>query len=154
MKLDKELVMIDLDSESKEEALTLLGNQLFDKGFVKENFVESIIERERTFPTGLPTAPFGVAIPHADSDKVNEPQIAFASLKKPVKFSVMGNSDEKIDVRVIFMLALKDPDDQLEMLQKLIGLFQDQETVTKLANIKSTDTLNELIGDRTHQSLN
>lgn len=154
MELDKELVMIDLDSDSKDEALTVLGNQLFDKGFVNESFVESIIEREKTFPTGLPTAPFGVAIPHTDSDKVNEPQIAFASLEEPVKFSVMGNSDELIDVKVIFMLALKDPDDQLEMLQKLIGLFQDPETVTKLANIDSTVTLNELIGDKAQESLN
>lgn len=145
MKLDRELVIIELEADSKEEVLTLMGNQLIEKGFVKEDFVESILKREESFPTGLPTEPFGVAIPHTDGDMVKESKIAFASLKKPVKFLAMGQSEELIDIKLVFMLALKNPADQLATLQKLVGLFQNPETVSKLARTKNADELNELI---------
>ncbi|PSL40998.1 PTS system IIA component (Gat family) [Planomicrobium soli] len=147
MKLDKELVVIDLEVDSKEEALEVLGKQLLEIGVVKEGFVESILKREEAFPTGLPTAPFGVAIPHTDGDMVNESKIAFALLKEPVKFYMMGKNDELVAVKMIFMLALKTPEDQLEMLQKLVGMFQNPETVTKLAETKDVDALNKLISD-------
>lgn len=148
MKIDKELVVIDLEADSKEEVLTVLGTQLTEQGFVKEEFVESVLKREMSYPTGLPTSPFGVAIPHTDGDMVNHSKIAFASLKNPVKFTAMGQGEAQVDVKLVFMLALQKPADQLESLQKLVGLFQDPETVSKLAGIKSADELNELIVDK------
>ncbi|MGK7379247.1 PTS sugar transporter subunit IIA [Planococcus sp. 1R117A] len=148
MKLDEELVIIEMEANSKEEVLTILGNQLLKKGFVKENFVESILEREKTFPTGLPTVPFGVAIPHTDGNMVNESKIAFATLKKTVKFVAMGQGDQLVDVKLVFLLALKHPSGQLEMLQKLVGLFQNPDTVSRLAAVKNVDELNELVGDK------
>src|SRR5690606_25252813 len=90
VKLDKELALINIDAASKEEVLELLGNKLLDKGFVKEGIVASVLQREASYPTGLPTQPHGVAIPHTDGDMVNESKIAFASLKNPVGFTAMG----------------------------------------------------------------
>jgi len=145
MKLNSELVMIELDSASKEEVLKTLGNQLHENGYVTEDFVESILQREKNFPTGLPTTPFGVAIPHTDADKVIEPQMAFASLKNPVPFQAMGSGGDKVEVSLVFMLALNKPEDQLQTLQKLTGLFQDEEMVVKLRQIKSTEEFNELM---------
>ncbi|MBB5180935.1 PTS system galactitol-specific IIA component [Planomicrobium koreense] len=144
MKIDEELVAIDLEVNSKEEVLSILGNQLQEKGFVKEGFIESVLKREQSYPTGLPTEPFGVAIPHTDGDMVHVSKIAFASLKNPVKFFAMGSSDVTIEVKVVFMLALKNPADQLEMLQKLVGLFQEPEMVAKLARTKDINDLNKL----------
>jgi PTS system galactitol-specific IIA component len=146
MKLDKNLVMIDLEASSKEQVLEKLGNQLMENGYVKDGFVESILQREKAFPTGLPTEPFGVAIPHTDGDMVNVSKIAFASLKNPVKFFAMGRSDEMVDVKLIFMLALKTPEDQLDMLQKLVSMFQNPEIVEKMADSKDADALNQLVG--------
>ena len=36
----------------------------------------------------------------------------------------MGTNDKEIEVSLLFMLALKEPSEQLEMLQKLIEMFQ------------------------------
>ncbi|TWT09254.1 PTS sugar transporter subunit IIA [Planomicrobium sp. CPCC 101079] len=148
MKLEKDLVVIDLKAGSKEEVLEAMGKLLIGKGIVKEGFIESILQREKDFPTGLPTEPFGVAIPHTDGEMVNDSKIAFASLKTPVKFLAMGRNDERIDVKVVFMLALKTPEDQLEMLQKLVGLFQDPQTVMEMAEIKDAEQLNELLRNK------
>jgi PTS system galactitol-specific IIA component len=154
MKLDKELVAIELEAETKEEVLSLLGNRLLEKGYVKEGFVESILAREKAFPTGLPTEPFGVAIPHTDGDMVNEAKIAFASLKKPVKFFVMGQNNELVDIKVVFLLALTTPEGQLEMLQKLVGLFQQPDMVARLAEVKDADALNQLVAENAEQPPN
>lgn len=148
MRVEKELAIIEMEVGSKEEALDLLGDRLFEQGFVKEGFVESILKREKAYPTGLPTEPYGVAIPHTDGDMVNTSTIAFANLKNPVKFLMMGTDDKLVDVKLIFMLALKSPDDQLDMLQKLVGLFQDPEMVLKLAEVKDVNELNELVQDK------
>ncbi|CEG23730.1 putative licABCH operon regulator [Planococcus massiliensis] len=145
MEIEKELVAIELEIDSKESVIAFLGNRLLEKAYVKEGFVESVLKREETFPTGLPTIPFGIAIPHTDGDMVNESKIAFATLKNPVKFLAMGQSGELIDIKVVFMLALKEPAAQLATLQKLVGLFQNPETVSKLAAITSAEELNDLI---------
>lgn len=148
MRVEKELAIIEMEATTKEEALQLLGSQLIKKGYVKEGYVESILNREKAYPTGLPTEPFGVAIPHTDGDMVHQSTVAFASLKNPVKFLMMGTDDKLVDVQLIFMLALKSPDDQLEMLQKLMGLIQDPEMVSKLVHIKSVEDLNKLVEDK------
>lgn len=147
MRVEKELAIIELEANSKEEALRLLGGRLIEQGYVKEDFIESLLEREKNYPTGLPTEPFGVAIPHTDGDRVHKSTVAFASLKNPVKFLMMGTDDKLVDVKLIFMLALKSPDDQLEMLQKLVELIQDPEMVSKLVQVKSADELNGLVED-------
>ena len=148
MRVAEELVIIEMEANLKEEVMDLLGTRLFEQGFVKEGFIESILKREENYPTGLPTEPFGVAIPHTDGDMVNQSTIAFANLKNPVKFMMMGTDDKLVDVKLIFMLALKSPDDQLDMLQKLVGLLQDPEMVSKLAEVKDVDELNELVEDK------
>ena len=50
----------------------------------------------------------------------------------------MGDNTE-IPVNMIFMLALKQSDSQLTMLQKLMALFQNQEAMNALQSITSID---------------
>ena len=90
------------------------------------------------------TQTIGVAIPHTDPDKVIEPQIGFMSLKHPVTFHQMGDNAE-IQVKLIFMLALKKSDDQLSMLQKLMALFQNQEAMDALQKIEQKNDFLDLM---------
>ncbi|MDC3424578.1 PTS sugar transporter subunit IIA [Aquibacillus sp. 3ASR75-11] len=146
MNIDDELIMINLEAESKERALSVLGSRLHEEGYVTDDFVKSVMEREQVYPTGLPTSPYGLAIPHTDSDKVIKPKIAFATLKEPIKFSSMSNMEEEVDVKIIFMLALKNPHEQLEILQKLTGIFQDSDAVTRIANVETSEEFHQLLG--------
>lgn len=104
-----------------------------------------MIERERIFPTGLQVSEIGVAIPHTDAINVNHQSISVAVLNKPVEFIHMGSEDQEVSVKIIFMLAIKDPDSQLEMLQKLIDLIQKEEILQQIIGSKSCKYISELL---------
>ena len=70
---------------------------------------------------------------------MNQSQICFASLKNPVIFSGMTDDKEQIPVKFIFMLAMKEPHEQVENLQNLIGLFQNEEQIKLLEQCQSTN---------------
>ncbi|MBC8923737.1 PTS sugar transporter subunit IIA, partial [Escherichia coli] len=46
--------------------------------------------------------------------------------------------NEAIDVRIVFMMALRSADEQLDMLQTLIQLIQDEEVMTTLLKAQET----------------
>ena len=56
----------------------------------------------------------------------------------------MGDNAE-IQVKLIFMLALKKSDDQLSMLQKLMALFQNQEAMDALQKIDQKNDFLDLM---------
>ena len=137
-------MLFDQDASSNTDALTQLANHLHDAGVVTSEYKDAILKREASFPTGLMTQTIGVAIPHCDPDKVVEPQIGFMRLKEPVTFHQMGDNAE-IQVKVLFMLALKKSDDQLTMLQKLMALFQNQEAMDAVQKVTSVDEFIDLM---------
>ena len=128
---DKEVILFNQDASDNVSTLTQLADSMYAKGVVTSEYRDALLKREASFPTGLMTQTIGVAIPHTDPDKVIEPQIGFMSLKYPLTFHQMGDNAE-IQVKLIFMLALKKSDDQLSMLQKLMVLFQNQEAMDAL----------------------
>jgi PTS system galactitol-specific IIA component len=145
MFFDRKISLFELEANDRQDALQKMAESLYAADLVSASFHRGILEREETFPTGLAVEPYGVAIPHTDADKVITPQIAFASLKKPVKFQMMGNEKEEIDVSIIFMLALKKGEDQLIMLQRLMEIFQNRTLLTEFGGCKNQETLDELL---------
>ncbi|AYO30067.1 PTS sugar transporter subunit IIA [Biomaibacter acetigenes] len=143
--LNPELIQIDAEADDKEGIIKKLANLLISKGYAKESYLEAILEREKVFPTGLPTEGVGVAIPHADIKHVIKPAIAVAILKHPVQFNVMGNPEEKVSVKIIFMLAITDPNIQLKLLQDLMEIFQNKQLLLKLAVSRDVDTVLKLM---------
>ncbi|MBO0437184.1 PTS sugar transporter subunit IIA [Vagococcus fluvialis] len=145
MLFDESVINFQINPSSQEELLSSLSDQLLEKGVVKDTFVTGIIDREKNFPTGLPVQPFGVAIPHTDNEHVVKEQIGFASLKEPVKFKIMGSDSDYVDVSLVFILALKYPDKQLDMLQKLITLFQNEGVLNQLYECNEVDLFKEIM---------
>lgn len=111
---NKELIVTNLDVKSKEEIFKVLFKKLYDNGFVKESFLDAIIKREKTFPTGLQLNTYNVAIPHTDPEHVIKPAIAIATLSKPVIFKNMANPLEEVNVSIVFMMALNEAHSQVE----------------------------------------
>jgi len=136
----KELIKISLDAKTDHEAIRQLSLMLFERGYVKKSFLNAVIERERTFATGLPCEICGIAIPHADPIHVNEMAIAIGVLKEPIKFGMMGGT-KKIDVDLIFLMALKDCDSQIVMLKRFADFFQKDEYIGKIRSASSPDQI-------------
>lgn len=145
--LDIDLIMPQIKAANKYEILEELAKLLIFKGYVKCSFLDAVIEREKKFPTGLPTLGAGVAIPHADSNHVNMPGVAIATLEKPVKFNVMGNPEEEVDVNIVFMLAINDPKMQLQLLQEITKILQNQDVLLKLTQAKTKESILKIIMD-------
>ena len=127
-KLTYELFAITpLCAQTAEDAIRQLGGYLQQQGIVRDTYIEAVLKREEIFPTGLPTPEIHVAIPHTDPEHVIKPAIAIGVLEKPVVFGEMGNSDSKLDVQLICMLAIAQSESLINLLEKLVLGFQDTE---------------------------
>lgn len=130
--IHQDYIFVDYPAASRDDLLTSLGSALSAGGFVKDSFSGAIIRRENQYPTGLPTKPLGIAIPHTDIKHVNHSRIAIAKLKQPAFFKLMGDNHTDITVDMVFMLALNDAKAHLSILQKVIQLFSDKDVLTAL----------------------
>ena len=130
---------------SKEVAFQLLSEKLVATQCVNQDFLPNIIKREILFPTGLEINGVGVAIPHTDSEYVMASQVAFMSLAEPLPFIQMGTSDQEVEVSLLFMLALKEPHEQLEMLQRLIEMFQQEGVLEALLGAETKEVYQKII---------
>ena len=145
MYLDKELCLFQLEVKDQKELFQVMSEQLKNAGCVKDSFLEGITNREQEFPTGLEVNQIGFAIPHTDSAHVNSSQICFASLKEPLVFSDMTDKSHEIPVRLVFMLAMSQPHEQIDTLQNLVRLFQNEEKVNELLACTTKEAFIELV---------
>lgn len=121
-----ELYVIEGEAQTSREAISFAYQYLRDIDAVEESFLEACIEREREYPTGLPTE-IPVAIPHTYPQHVKRPALCAVRLKDPVHFQCMGDPDESVEAQYIILMALKGAEDQLETLKKLMGVVQDRD---------------------------
>lgn len=130
--ISEDLVLLNIDAKDDSRCIERLGTVLLEKNCVKNTYIQAVKEREKMYPTGLSTDGVGVAIPHTMADHVNKPAVAIGTLEKPVLFGLMGDDEKKVEVQIIFQLAISDPSEQLEMLQSLVGLFADRELLQNI----------------------
>lgn len=134
-----------LDVNSQDDLFKEMFAGLYEGKYVKETYLNAIKDREVTYPTGLQTETLGVAIPHTDSIHVEREAIAVAVLKNPVTFQHMGMTDVEVEVNLVFMLAIRKPENQLGVLQVITNLIQNKEILSKLQNCKSEREVIEAI---------
>ena len=149
MLLDKKIVLFHQDCEDREDAIRRLANLFMESGATKDTYLEGLLKREAEFPTGLYEEGMfcGVAMPHTFAEHVNEKQIGFMSLNHPVKWRYMGDVSREIDVSCVFMLALRDGHDQLDMLKALMGLFTNNDLMERLQKIDTYEELVEIMNE-------
>jgi len=143
--LYNDLIKLNIECNDQDEFFELMFNEAKNKGFVEDTFLSKIKERESVFPTGLAMNNYSVAIPHTDPEQVKEQFIAIATLKRPVKFSLMSDASQQTNVNVIFMLGLNQPHSQLSTLQQLMGMIQDSSNIEKLLAATNSDEVREVI---------
>jgi len=126
------------------DAIALAAKPLLAQGCITEDFVEAAVERERTFPTGLPTK-IGVALPHTKAKYVLKESISIVTLKNTIVFAGMGNPKESIPVQIVFLLAINNPEKQLKILQTIITIIQNEKMLKKIKDAKEPQTIYNLI---------
>ena len=144
--LKVEHILVGVEAADAQDAIRKLTAPLVKTEHVTPEFAVDVWKREVTFPTGLPTQPLAVAIPHADPDHVNGSAVCVGILKSSVRFAQMGTDGSTVlDVPVIFMLAIKEKEKQVDMIQQLITLIQSPKLLNGLSKVKSSSEAMDLI---------
>ena len=124
---------------SVEQIIHQLAQPLVTAELVVPDFADHVLEREATYPTGLPTEPPCVAIPHTDHKHVRHNAIAVGILPEPVVFADMGGDSDPVPVRVIFLLALGESNKQLNALGWIMEMIQDTPFMRALLTMETTE---------------
>lgn len=105
-----------------------IANDLIAKKLVTEDFLESIIHRENTYPTGLDLQPVSkdfpnIAIPHTESHYVNATRIIPIKLQKKITFNNMIDPSAELDTSFLFMILNKNLDEQASLLANIMDFI-------------------------------
>jgi mannitol/fructose-specific phosphotransferase system IIA component (Ntr-type) len=102
-------VLPEMKAASRWDAISELLDALVDAGKIsaadRDAVWESVKQREQTMSTGIG---FGIAIPHASSDKVDEVVAAFGRSKTGVEFDSLDSQP------VFFIVLFVVPKDQFQ----------------------------------------
>jgi len=145
--IDESLILVQDRAKTREEIIKKLGGLLQTKGFVKDSYIQAVLERERTYPTGLQAKVAGVAVPHTDTDHVNHPAIAIATLANPITFHVMGSPEDQVPVEIVIMLAVHDAKLVIPILRKVIFILENDQALLKMKNANSKTAIKQAMLD-------
>ena len=123
---------------SKEEAIRAAGELLNKLGFVNENYIDAMLEREKLVSTYMG---MGVAIPHGTSTAkgtVKKSGIVVMQYPDGVDFG-----DEKAYL-VIGIAGVGD--EHLEILGRIVESLEDEELLEKLKKEADVDTIMKTFG--------
>lgn len=120
-----------------EKAIEVAAQPLINLGKIKSGYVDSMVENIKNLGPYIILLP-GVAMPHARPDEnVLESSLAFLKINEGVKFS-----EDTDKVYLMFVLAAKDSNSHIEIIEQLTDVLGDDDKVEELKNAK---TLEEVI---------
>lgn len=130
-------------AKDRYEAISMCGDALYEEGLVSRQFGTLCINREREYPTGLPTE-IPTAIPHAKDDGIVESSVCFLKLDKPVTFKRMDDDSKDVNTDMVFNLAIKDPNEHLKALQNMMSFLNDPEALQKCRSLSDQELIDYL----------
>ena len=130
---------------SREEYFLETSEKLIESGKVDSDFYNSILEREKLYPTGLKLNGRAVAIPHTEHTHILYESVIIDVFEKPIKFRNIENTDEVLEVDMSFMLLLTKDSSHVEVLRQLIRLFNSEGLMDELYYCKTKQRAIEII---------
>lgn len=143
--LNRDLIITNLSFASAEEAIRFGGKLLYEKGYVEERYIESVLEREKVYPTGLPTDPVPIAIPHTNSDCVIKSSMCMMILDEPLKFYQMGDLETPVMAKIVMMLAVGSAEGHLEFLSELLTILSEYSLLEQISQTPSADEIYDIL---------
>ena len=124
--LTPDVIKADLQATNRWEAIDELINTLVAADKIKldhrEGIVAVIKKRETSMSTGIG---FGIGIPHASSDLIQEVVGAFGRSKKGVNFDALDN--QPVNLVMLFLVPLGQFQKHLHTLAKIAKLLHKKE---------------------------
>ncbi len=126
MKINENILYFDNEKIDKEATIRLAGEKLYEHGFIEREYIESMVEKEKTDDTYIGN---NVAIPHgvADGKKfVKESGIVILHFRDSIDY-------DGRDANIIIGIAGKDGD-HLSILADIAINLSSEEKVKSLIN--------------------
>lgn len=136
--VDKDFVFVNTDFSSKEELIEQVGEVLIENGFVTQQFIQTVQEREEMGSTDLPT---GTAVPHGNSTCVNQTIIVLVKNKKKFKWN-------KYYVDLVFLIGIAKQDtfQTRNILADIYNIIDSNEQLKQLREATTNDVLFRKLG--------
>lgn len=115
--INKNIVAFEFEADNKADVIRHIADMMDADGRLKnkEEYIQAVMEREATSSTAIG---FSTATPHAKSEAVEVPSLAFVRLKKPIQW------DEE-QVTIVFQIAVPSPGQGNRHLEILSQLFRN-----------------------------
>ena len=138
--LTKELISFEKGFVNWEDAIKASSKGLLEQGFIKESYVDSMIESVKEYGPYIVIAP-NIAMPHARPEAGSN-KVGFSVMlcEEAVGFSKAPEHQ----ARLFVTLSCVNADTHLMMLQALVGILGDDEKFQKILNSKTKEEILEI----------
>jgi mannitol/fructose-specific phosphotransferase system IIA component (Ntr-type) len=109
----------------------------------RDSILASLKQREETMSTGIG---FGIAIPHASSDRVNDVVAAFGRSSQGIEFDALDNAPVKFVV--LFIVPKNQFQIHLRTLASIAKFLNDRSVRDSLAIAQTTEEILAIFRDR------
>jgi PTS system galactitol-specific IIA component len=144
IKISEECIDLNVTAANRQDVLKHLVVLLQKQGFVDSIYTEKILKREESYPTGLCFSKIKIAIPHGDPLYVNESSIAIGRCANKPMFGSMEDPAQQIGVDMVVLLAVKDPESHLTILNNLMEMFTIEKNCEELISSNSNEEICQL----------
>lgn len=132
-------IRVNCKADTQEQVIRQVGQMLVDSGYVKQSYVDGMVEREKTFSTFMGN---GLALPHGvEAAKKEIKSSGIAVLTFPEGTDWDGN---KVNV-VIGIAGVGE--EHLDILSVIADKMMDETAAEKLAT-GDVDTVYEILGGK------
>ncbi|NTW50230.1 MAG: PTS sugar transporter subunit IIA [Chlorobiales bacterium] len=132
--LSEKYILLGLETETKSRIIDMMLSLVSNHPNLtnEEKLRRDVLKREEEMSTGIGKS---IALPHAKTDAVTEPILAFAVLKKSVDFDAIDNRP----VRFVFLLATPELmlAQHLKLLSRISRVAGREDIQEKIAQAKS-----------------
>ena len=142
--LTKEQVVTDLKASDRWEAIEELVGLLVDSGQIKPDHREAIVsivkKRETSMSTGIG---FGIGIPHASTDLIDNVTGAFGRSKDGVNFDALDN--QPVNLVMLFLVPQGQFQKHLHTLAKIAKMLHKKEFRKSLEDAEDAAEMYQII---------
>lgn len=140
----KDLIAFHWTAADETQLFKQAAKELLAKGLVKDSYLAGLMDREAAFPTGLITKYLNIALPHCDTVHIETPFVYVVRLEESVTVKQMGDN-QRMEAQDFFFLGIKDPAEQVGLLQALMDLFMQEEFVVQYKQMDNAEQVYQLI---------
>ena len=146
---NKDLVFC-LHATDQTDLFEQVASLLEERQIVTPTYRSALIEREKSFPTGLDMEFLGkdlpnVAIPHTDIVHNLTENVVVVRLDQPVTFHNMIAPDKEVQVSLLFFIINNSSSSQTNILAQLMDFFTSNGNLEALSKLDSEDKLYQYI---------